>query len=153
MIIFGYQTHLLSPINCLRKLLTIHGAPAYECMCAYESSHSSRLAPGPTVTRPGQIPHPGAQALRLVTANFDRRLFEKKKVKRFAFYSSQPLQRCLCEEWRCMFAKTGQTFPKKTERELLAEDVSAVVSQFSAWWRWLHIIHIMYISHFLLSDL
>lgn len=61
----------------LRKLVTTHGLL---CTGAYESSRSSRLAPGPTVTRPGQIPHPGARALSLVTANFDRRLFESEEM-------------------------------------------------------------------------
>lgn len=55
-------------------------APVQERMCAYKSYRSSRLAPGPTVTKLGQIPHPGAQALRLVMANFDRPLFESQKI-------------------------------------------------------------------------
>ncbi len=86
MIGFDDQTHLFSQINRLREPATIHGLL---CMSVYESLYSSRLAPGPTVTRSGQIPHPSAPALRPVTANFDRQLL---KVKRYAFYSLQLLQ-------------------------------------------------------------
>lgn len=44
------------------------------------SVHSSRLAPGSTVTRPGQIPHPSVQVLRLVMAVFDKRLLESEEI-------------------------------------------------------------------------
>lgn len=67
-------------------------------MSAYELSRSSRLAPGPTVTRPGQIPHPSAQALRLVMANFDRRLFESRDICILQLAASAAMQG---EEFRC----------------------------------------------------
>lgn len=44
------------------------------------SVHSSRLAPGSTVTRPGQIPHPSAQVLTLVMVVFDKRHLESKEI-------------------------------------------------------------------------
>lgn len=95
-------------------------------MCAYESYRSSRLAPGPTVTKLGQIPHPRAQALRLVTANFDGRLFESQKDMPFKAHS--PCSHACVKDGHVRLPKIGQTFPKTAEGELLVRDVSAVAT-------------------------
>lgn len=74
---------LVYPLTEHCRTYKIHiWASAYHCFKLYcgRWASGSQLAPGPTVTRPRQIPHPGARVLRLVTANFDRRLLESGEI-------------------------------------------------------------------------
>ena len=107
----SYRLIYSLPGYWLRKRVPIHGLL---CVSAYESFRGSRLAPGPTVTRPGQIPHPGAQVLRLVKANFDRRLFESKEICTLWPAASAATQgeefTCVCVRSRDVWRVSHQSF-------------------------------------------
>lgn len=84
------------------------------------------------MTRAGQIPHLGARVLRLVTANFDRRLFGSTAICFLQLAASAAMQgeefKCVNMEEEIYVSQKLDVRSKKCKWDLLAREASAVVT-------------------------